>query len=57
MVLRCVTWMLRLPLPSLETHIAAITVHMFDVLRNYARSVAGSGSNQTLVTVAFKVNC
>ncbi|XP_065909347.1 small subunit processome component 20 homolog isoform X2 [Dysidea avara] len=55
MVLRCITWMLRLTLPSLDTHIATITASVFDVLRNYARAGASaSGSNQKLVTSAFK---
>jgi len=57
MVLRCITWMLRLTLPSLDTHIATITASVFDVLRNYARAGAStSGSNQKLVTSAFKVH-
>ena len=53
--LQCLTWVVRLPLPSLEDHMTDISAHLFELLRRYARSGAAVGSNRELVLSAFKV--
>lgn len=55
--LHCLVWLLRLPLPSLETHIDPICVRLFELLRLYARAGMAAGSNRELVLSSFKVSC
>ena len=53
--LQCLVWTVRMPLPSLDTHIDVISTHLFELLRRYARAGAAVGSNRELVLSAFKV--
>ena len=53
--LHCLTWVVRLHLPSLNTHVSTISLHLFDLLRRYSRTGAAVGSNRELVLAAFKV--
>ncbi|KAJ8314703.1 hypothetical protein KUTeg_006853 [Tegillarca granosa] len=52
--LRCLSWLLKFPLPSLKTHIEKLANGMFILLRNYASAGAAKGDNLDLVTTAFK---
>ena len=52
--LRCLQTFLRLPLPSLKTHINSIAGHVFVLLQNYAGAGAGKGDNFELVVMSFK---
>lgn len=54
-VLQCLVWTIRLPLPSLGSHINEISTHVFGLLRRYARTGSAVGSNRELVHSAFKV--
>ncbi|KAK3096539.1 hypothetical protein FSP39_001125 [Pinctada imbricata] len=52
--LRCLSWMLRFPLPSLGHHIKRLSKGMFAILKNYASAGAAKGDNMELVSMAFK---
>ncbi|XP_071941723.1 small subunit processome component 20 homolog [Antedon mediterranea] len=52
--LRCFSYLLKFPLPSLEANITKITQQLFTLLRNYARTGAGKGDNFELVVACFK---
>ena len=54
--LQCLVWVMRMPLPSLGSHINEISTHLFGLLRRYARAGAAVGSNRELVNSAFKVH-
>ena len=54
--LQCLVWVVRMPLPSLDTHIHAISSRLFDILKRYARAGAATvGSNRDLALAGFKV--
>ena len=54
--LQGLTWVLRLPLPSLDAaHQEGVAQQLFGILRKYARTGLGTGSNRELVLSAFKV--
>jgi len=55
MTLRCITWLMKFPLPSLKVHIKKISDGMFVILRNYASVGTGGGDNLELITTAFMV--
>eukprot|EP00731_Ephydatia_muelleri_P000971 Em0001g971a len=51
----CLIWVVRMPLPSLVTHIGSIATSLFNILRRYARAGAAAvGNNRELVVAAFK---
>ncbi|KAL5010991.1 hypothetical protein ScPMuIL_013296 [Solemya velum] len=52
--LRCLSWLLKFPLPSLDTHITKLTSGMFVLLKNYAAAGAAKGDNLELITTCFK---
>ena len=53
--LQCLVWIIRMPLPSLGSHMHEISTHLFGLLRRYARAGAAVGSNRELVNSSFKV--
>lgn len=54
--LLCLGGVVRLPLPSLPSHIESIALNLFAILKKYARAGAASvGANRDLVLAAFKV--
>lgn len=53
--LQCLVWIVRMPLPSLGSHINEISTHLFGLLRRYARAGTAVGSNRELVHSSFKV--
>ncbi|XP_050392090.2 small subunit processome component 20 homolog [Patella vulgata] len=52
--LRCVTYILRFPLPSLKKFMRKIANGMFILLKNYASAGAARGQNSELVNMCFK---
>ncbi|KAH0502963.1 Small subunit processome component 20-like protein [Microtus ochrogaster] len=52
--LQCLIWVLRFPLPSIETKAGQLTKHLFLLLKNYARLGAAQGQNFHLVVNCFK---
>ncbi|XP_036025597.1 small subunit processome component 20 homolog isoform X1 [Onychomys torridus] len=52
--LQCLIWVLRFPLPSIETKAEQLTKHLFLLLKNYARLGAARGQNFHLVVNCFK---
>lgn len=52
--MRCLSWILKFPLPSLKANINKIVPDMFVVLRNYTGAATAKGGNQELITVCFK---
>ncbi|XP_023930047.1 small subunit processome component 20 homolog [Lingula anatina] len=52
--LRCLSWMLKFPLPSLKDHITKITNQLFVLLKNYATAGGAQGENFELVVSCFK---
>lgn len=53
--LRCLCWVVRLPLPSLKIHVAEIAGHLFKLLKNHTTTGGASGDNYEMVLSAFKV--
>ncbi|XP_005089362.1 small subunit processome component 20 homolog isoform X2 [Aplysia californica] len=54
MAMRCLSWILKFPLPSLKENIEKISEGMFVVLQNYVGSALAKGGNQELVSMCFK---
>ncbi|XP_071486924.1 small subunit processome component 20 homolog [Diadema antillarum] len=54
MALRCLCWLLRYPLPTLDELIKQLTQILFRLLRKYARAGAAKGDNFELMVVTFK---
>ncbi|XP_048213322.1 small subunit processome component 20 homolog [Perognathus longimembris pacificus] len=52
--LQCLIWILRFPLPSIETKAGQLTKHLFILLKNYAKHGAAKGQNFHLVVNCFK---
>uniref|UniRef100_A0A8C5L0M4 UTP20 small subunit processome component n=1 Tax=Jaculus jaculus TaxID=51337 RepID=A0A8C5L0M4_JACJA len=52
--LQCLMWVLRLPLPSIDSKAGRLTKHLFLLLKNYARLGAAQGQNFHLVVNCFK---
>ncbi|KAH9508651.1 U3 snoRNP protein [Bulinus truncatus] len=56
--MRCMSWLLKFPLPSLRSNIVQIAQGMFVVLQSYAGAATAKGGNQELVSMCFKaVTC
>lgn len=54
--LRCVSWLIKFPLPSLNRCVPTIGKLLFNLLKNYAKAGAKVGENFEMVLSAFKVN-
>ncbi|KAM6214358.1 small subunit processome component 20 homolog [Rhynchocyon petersi] len=52
--LQCFIWVLRFPLPSIETKAEQLTKHLFLLLKDYAKLGAAKGQNFHLVVNCFK---
>lgn len=52
--LQCLIWILRFPLPSIETEAEQLTKHLFLLLKDYAKLGAARGQNFHLVVNCFK---
>ncbi|KAL1774813.1 small subunit processome component 20-like [Sigmodon hispidus] len=52
--LQCLIWVLRFPLPSIESKAGQLMKHLFLLLKNYARLGAAQGQNFHLVVNCFK---
>ncbi|XP_059169859.1 small subunit processome component 20 homolog [Physella acuta] len=52
--MRCLSWILKFPLPSLKENIHKIAQGMFIVLQNYTGAATSKGGNQELITMCFK---
>uniref|UniRef100_A0A8C5V384 UTP20 small subunit processome component n=1 Tax=Microcebus murinus TaxID=30608 RepID=A0A8C5V384_MICMU len=52
--LQCLIWVLRFPLPSIETRAEKLTKHLFLLLKEYAKLGAARGQNFHLVVNCFK---
>ncbi|KAI5213125.1 small subunit processome component 20 homolog [Manis pentadactyla] len=52
--LQCLIWVLRFPLPSIETKAEQLTKHLFLLLKDYAKLGAAKGQNFHLVVNCFK---
>lgn len=55
--LQCLIWVLRFPLPSIETKAEQLTKHLFLLLKDYAKLGAARGQNFHMVVNCFKVRC
>uniref|UniRef100_A0A2C9JTH6 Uncharacterized protein n=1 Tax=Biomphalaria glabrata TaxID=6526 RepID=A0A2C9JTH6_BIOGL len=56
--MRCFSWLLNFPLPSLRSNIQQVAQGMFAVLQSYAGAATAKGGNQELISVCFKaVTC
>ncbi|XP_022238550.1 small subunit processome component 20 homolog [Limulus polyphemus] len=53
--LRCLTWILKYPLPSLNTHVPKICKLGFVLLNKYAGPGMGQGENFEMVVTCFKM--
>lgn len=53
--LHCLVWLVRLPLPSLDTYVDPVSEQLFGLLQRYARAGMAVGNNRELVLSAFKV--
>ncbi|KAK2102440.1 U3 snoRNP protein [Saguinus oedipus] len=53
--LQCLIWVLRFPLPSIETKAEQLTKHLFLLLKDYAKLGAARGQNFHLVCVTILV--
>ena len=54
--LRCVSGLVKFPLPSLTRCVPKIGKNLFKLLKNYAKAGAKVGENFEMVLSAFKVN-
>ena len=54
--LRCVSWLVKFSLPSLNRCVPTIGKLLFNLLKNYAKAGAKVGENFEMVLSAFKVN-
>uniref|UniRef100_A0A2K5J1T7 Uncharacterized protein n=1 Tax=Colobus angolensis palliatus TaxID=336983 RepID=A0A2K5J1T7_COLAP len=52
--LQCLIWVLKFPLPSIETKAEQLTKHLFLLLKDYAKLGAARGQNFHLVVNCFK---
>lgn len=52
--LQCLIWVLRFPLPSIETKVEQLTQHLFILLKEYAKLGAAQGQNFHLAVNCFK---
>ncbi|XP_042637758.1 small subunit processome component 20 homolog [Orycteropus afer afer] len=52
--LQCLIWVLKFPLPSIETKAEQLTKHLFLLLKDYAKLGAAKGQNFHLVVNCFK---
>ncbi|XP_062932413.1 small subunit processome component 20 homolog isoform X2 [Cynocephalus volans] len=52
--LQCLIWVLRFPLPSIETKAEQLTKHLFLLLKDYAKLGAARGQNFHLAVNCFK---
>ncbi|XP_040840145.1 small subunit processome component 20 homolog isoform X1 [Ochotona curzoniae] len=52
--LQCLIWVLRFPLPAIDTKAEKLTKHLFLLLKNYAKLGAARGQNFHLVVNCFK---
>ncbi|PNJ83230.1 UTP20 isoform 2 [Pongo abelii] len=52
--LQCLIWVLKFPLPSIETKAEQLTKHLFLLLKDYAKIGAARGQNFHLVVNCFK---
>ncbi|XP_034333284.2 small subunit processome component 20 homolog [Magallana gigas] len=52
--LRCLCWLLKFDLPSVNSHITKLANGMFILLKNYASAGASKGENLELISMAFK---
>uniref|UniRef100_A0A8C0SF15 UTP20 small subunit processome component n=1 Tax=Canis lupus familiaris TaxID=9615 RepID=A0A8C0SF15_CANLF len=52
--LQCLIWVMRFPLPSIETKAEQLTKHLFLLLKDYAKLGAARGQNFHLVVNCFK---
>ena len=53
--LRCVSWLVKFPLPSLNKHVPTMGKLLFNILKNYAKAGAKVGENFEMLISAFKV--
>lgn len=52
--LRCVSWLVKFPLPSLNKHVPTMGKLLFNILKNYAKAGAKVGENFEMLLSAFK---
>ncbi|XP_062575188.1 small subunit processome component 20 homolog [Saccostrea cucullata] len=52
--LRCLCWLLKFKLPSVDDNIRKLANGMFVILKNYASAGASKGENLELISMAFK---
>ncbi|XP_061192168.1 small subunit processome component 20 homolog [Saccostrea echinata] len=52
--LRCLCWLLKFKLPSVDGNIKKLANGMFVILKNYASAGASKGENLELISMAFK---
>ncbi|XP_060050218.1 small subunit processome component 20 homolog isoform X2 [Erinaceus europaeus] len=52
--LQCLIWVLKFPLPSIETKVQQLTKHLFILLKDYAKLGAAKGQNFHLAVNCFK---
>ena len=55
LALRCLAWVIKLPLPSLERSVPVMAKQLFQLLKKFARAGAKVGDHFELVLTAFKV--
>ncbi|XP_078582715.1 small subunit processome component 20 homolog isoform X3 [Branchiostoma floridae x Branchiostoma japonicum] len=52
--MRCLTWFLRFPLPSLKQKVSKVAAEMFVILKKYGGAGGAKGENFDLVVTCFK---
>ena len=54
LTIRCITMLVRFPLPSLKAAMGDITKQIFKIIKKYARAGAAKGDNHEMIVTSFK---
>ena len=54
LTIRCITMLVRFPLPSLKASMGDVTKQIFKIIKKYARAGAAKGDNHEMIVTSFK---
>ena len=54
LTIRCITMLVRFPLPALRDAMNDVTKHIFKIIKKYARAGAAKGDNHEMIVSSFK---